>query len=592
MYSRYAQIAAIRRREAKVRVSFAVFIAVTVWAFAPSKWPLIWLGFVFAGQWADAGVFSVIRRFEDRAPPRRWRLAACATLFANSVIYSAIAAHLWASNEGSQMVFGSVLVAGALLHVTIHLYHEREILISAATPPVVYFIALPLLHGYLFRQPTDLLVAVGCLLYLTHLLVAVRQSSQTTLNLQSANTLAQEERRRAEVASAAKSDFLAVVSHEIRTPMNAVVTSANLLERSDLGPDQKEQVVMLKDASEVLIGLLNDILDFSKIEAGKMELETTTVDLIDKLRGLERMWSSKAQANGVEFRLRLADTLPQYVRTDPLRLQQILFNLVSNAVKFTSEGWIEVAASWDADRHHLKVSVADSGCGIPADRLPHVFEVFEQVDASVTRRHGGSGLGLAITARLAEIMGGRVSVESDVGKGSVFLLDVPLEPAERALNPDAIDAPFALARPLRVLAVDDHPVNRRILGMLLEPMGCILTFAENGLEGVKAAEDQHFDAILMDMQMPVMDGLAATQAVRASGRNKDTPVIALTANALDAHRAAWAAVGVSEFLTKPIDPDRLAAALDAAATSRPQQDSPPADPERLLESTRHNKAGA
>lgn len=216
------------------------------------------------------------------------------------------------------MVFGSVLIAGALLHVTIHLHHEREILISAATPPVVYFLALPLIHGYTMEQPTDLLVAVGCFLYLTHLLVAVRQSAQTNRAIQVANDLAQEERRKAEVASAAKSDFLAVVSHEIRTPMNAVVTSANLLERSRLDPAQKEQVVMLRDASEVLIGLLNDILDFSKIEAGKMVLEEATVDLIDKLKGLERMWATKAIANGVSFELSLPEDLPQYVRTDPL----------------------------------------------------------------------------------------------------------------------------------------------------------------------------------------------------------------------------------------------------------------------------------
>lgn len=564
MHTRYARIAEIRGREAKVRISFAGFIAATVWALAPSKWPLIWLGVVLAGQAADWLIFRTIRGFGGRTPSLAWRVTACASLFANSLIYSAIAAYLWSNGGGSQMVFGSVLIAGALLHVTIHLHHEREILISAATPPVVYFLALPLIHGYTTAQPTDLLVAVGCFLYLTHLLVAVRQSAQTNRAIQVANDLAQEERRKAEVASAAKSDFLAVVSHEIRTPMNAVVTSANLLERSRLDPAQREQVVMLRDASEVLIGLLNDILDFSKIEAGKMVLEEATVDLIDKLKGLERMWATKAIANGVSFELSLPDDLPQYVRTDPLRLQQILFNLVSNSVKFTAAGRIQVKASWDAERRGLTVAVADTGCGIPQDRLASVFDVFEQVDAGVTRRHGGSGLGLAITCRLVELMGGSVSVESRMGEGSVFTVDMPMEIAANPSESFPVSEPSSLSRGLEILAVDDHPVNRRIVAMLLEPMGCVLTFAENGEEAVEAAAAYRFDAILMDMQMPVMDGLTATRAIRASGRNLHTPVIALTANALETHRAAWEAVGVSGFLTKPIDPVRLANVLNSA----------------------------
>ncbi|MGQ3042447.1 MAG: ATP-binding protein [Brevundimonas aurantiaca] len=564
MHARYARIAEARQREIKVRVGFAVFIACTVWALAPSKWPAIWLALVFAGQSADWIVFGAIRRLGGGTPSRGLRIAACISLFVNSIFYSAIAAYLWADGGGSQMVFGSILIAGALLHVTIHLYHEREILISAATPPVVYFLALPVIHGYVLGQPTDLLVAVGCVLYMTHLLVAVRQSSQTNRAIQIANDRAQEERRRAEVASAAKSDFLAVVSHEIRTPMNAVVTSANLLERSQLDPAQKEHVVMLKDASQVLIGLLNDVLDFSKIEAGKMELEEAPVDLVDKLKALERMWAPKAQAAGVAFEVSLPDDLPRHVRTDPLRLQQILFNLVSNAVKFTATGRIEVRARWNAALGRLTVAVTDTGCGIPDDRLPYVFDVFEQVDAGVTRRHGGSGLGLAITCKLAQLMGGSVSVESRLGEGSIFTVDLPMGIAAAPSATLAVSAPSTFAHGLDILAVDDHPVNRRIVALLLEPMGCVLTFAENGQEAVEAAALRRFDAILMDMQMPVMDGLTATRAIRSDGPNAGTPVIALTANALETHRAAWATVGVDDFVTKPIDPARLASALEAA----------------------------
>ena len=564
MKKRYAKIAAVRAREAKTRVGFAVFIAITVWALAPSHWPLVWLGLVVAGQAADALVFGSVRKLGDPPLSRARRLAACVSLFTNSVIYSAIAVHLWASGEGPQMVFGTVLIAGALLHVTIHLYHVREVLISAAAPPVLYFLALPILHGVMTDQPTDFLVAIGCLLYMTHLVVAARQNSHTHRIIQAANDRAQEERRRAEVASAAKSDFLAVVSHEIRTPMNAVMTASNLLAGSDLDPRQREQVIMLRDAGDVLIGLLNDVLDFSKIEAGKMQLEEADIDLIDRLRALERLWAPKASGNGVALSLHLAEDLPRCVRTDPLRLQQILFNLISNAVKFTAEGRIEIGADWDAAASRLNVSVADTGCGIPEDRLPFIFDLFEQVDAGITRRHGGTGLGLAITCKLAQLMKGSVSVESRIGEGSTFRLSLPMTPSTALPQTVHRPDPPASPRALNLLAADDHPVNRRILGMLLEPLGCDLTFAENGQEAVDLAGDRRFDAILMDMQMPVMDGLSATRAIRAEGANAATPIIAITANAMDGHRAAWEAVGVTAFVTKPIQPALLSAALGAA----------------------------
>lgn len=566
MNAQYSRIAEIRGREVITRVGLAAFIMVTVWALAPSRWPFVWFVCVVIGQLFDHIVFSRIRKRGADRPRAVVRLTACATLFANGVIYNSIAAYLWATGGGSQMVFGSVLVAGALLHVTIHLYHEREVLISAVIPPAVYFLALPLAHGIATAQATDLLVAVGCLLYMAHLVVAVRQSSQTNHAIQVAQEEAQAERDRAEIASAAKSDFLAVVSHEIRTPMNAVVNSANLLQRSTLDAAQREQVVMLRDASEVLIGLLNDVLDFSKIEAGKMQLEEATVDLVDKLEALERMWSPKAAANGVALEVRLSNSLPRHVRTDPLRLQQILFNLISNAVKFTGSGKIEVVVDWDEEASRLNVCVIDTGCDIPEDRLPYVFDLFEQVDAGVTRRHGGTGLGLAITRKLTELMGGTISVESREGVGSKFSLSVPMVVVAAPVRSTVAHAATPLSRPLQILVVDDHPMNRKIVGMLLEPLGFILTYAEDGRQAVDHASIQRFDAILMDMQMPVMDGLTATNTLRSQGRNRTTPVIALTANALEAHRAAWAAIGVMDFLTKPIEPALLISTLEDAVS--------------------------
>ena len=564
MTNPYQAVAQTRRRELKARVGLAGFIALTAWMMAPSGWPAIWLLAVAVGQVVDWLVFRPLMEEGRGRPDARSLAACCLSCAVNSTIYSSISIYLWGAGE-TGMVFGSVLIAGALLHVTLHLNSVRLILLASVTPHALYFLGLPVCRAILTNTPQDYLIAIGCVLYMTHLLVAVRQSAATTKALQQANTTATEERNRAEVASAAKSDFLAVVSHEIRTPMNAVMAAATLLDRSRLRPEQREQVGMLKDAGEVLVGLLNDVLDFSKIEAGKMQIEPTTTDVRDKLKGLKSLWEPRADANGVAIRLILSPDFPSGLCIDALRLQQILFNLLSNAVKFTQQGEVTVQAEWMAEGSTLRIRVSDTGCGIPADRLPLIFNSFEQVDAGVTRRYGGTGLGLAISKRLAELMGGTLTVYSQVGVGTTFELTLPSEAVAAVDETEEQAEAEADLSNLSILAVDDHPVNRKIVAMLLEPFGCRLSFAEDGAEAVALARDVPFDIILMDMQMPVMDGISATRAIRVEGANRQTPVIALTANALDVHRQAWLAVDVDNFLTKPIDPAALVSTLERAS---------------------------
>ena len=569
----YAMVSQVRYRELKTRIALAAFIGCTAWFVVPSIWPSIWFAAVLATQAFDWAVFSRFRRNTAWEPDRAYLVLCCATTVLSVAVYAAMTAFMWFNGGEVGRLFAMVQCAGGLLHVSLHMHHARPILISAVAPHATYFFGLPVFGAISSQNWHELLIAIGCVLYMSHLVVAVRQSSSTTGALQSARDAEQSARRKAEVASAAKSDFLAVVSHEIRTPMNAVISAANLLRRTRLDGQQREHVSMLIDAGDVLMGLLNDVLDFSKIEAGKMELESADMIVRDRLSTVVRLWEPRALANGVRLKVRVAPDVPAAVRTDPLRVQQILFNLMSNAVKFTHDGEIRIAVSWADGR--LVMAVTDTGCGIPADRLGQIFNSFEQADVGTTRRYGGTGLGLSISRKLAELMGGSLTVESIDGEGSTFTLSLPMTAIEGAT-----------AQPVRpvetrgsltgrsILAADDHEVNRRILQLLLEPHGCRLTLVENGAEALEAASGQRFDAILMDMQMPVMDGLEATRRIRAGEVNGDTPVIALTANALDVHRAAWDAAGVHAFLTKPIDPVMLASTLaQACAVARPEAET-------------------
>ncbi len=565
----YAMVSQVRYRELKTRIALAAFIGCTAWFVVPSIWPAVWFAAVLATQALDWAVFSRFRRIPNWQPDRAYLVVCCATTVLSVAVYAAITAYMWFLGGEVGRLFAMVQCAGGLLHVSLHMHHARPILISAVMPHATYFLGLPVFGAIASQNWHELLIAIGCLLYMSHLVVAVRQSSMTTVALQGARDAEQTARRKAEVANAAKSDFLAVISHEIRTPMNAVISAANLLRRTRLDGQQREHVSMLMDAGDVLMGLLNDVLDFSKIEAGKMELDSADMVVRDRLASVVRLWEPRAMTNGVRLKVHVAPDVPAAVRTDPLRVQQILFNLLSNAVKFTRDGEIRIEVSWDGAR--LNVAVTDTGCGIPADRLAQIFNSFEQADVGTTRRFGGTGLGLSISRKLSELMGGSLTVDSVEGEGATFTLILPMTVTEAAVAAPArpVETRGTLAG-RSILAADDHEVNRRILQLLLEPHGCHLTLVENGAEALEAASGQRFDAILMDMQMPVMDGLEATRRIRAGDINRDTPVIALTANAMDVHRAAWdAAGGVHAFLTKPIDPIVLATTLaEACSTER------------------------
>jgi PAS domain S-box-containing protein len=372
----------------------------------------------------------------------------------------------------------------------------------------------------------------------------------------------------ADAASHAKSAFLANMSHEIRTPLNAVLGFAHLLQREPLSPRQLDHLGKIADASQHLLQVINDILDFSKIEASKVQLDPTDFALQPCLQRMAAMVADKARANQVLLQLDLDPAAPALVHGDRMRLEQILLNLLSNAVKFTPGGQVALrvaplaqpAAGW------LQFDVADTGIGIDEAQLPMLFKPFEQADASTTRRFGGTGLGLAICHRLAQLMGGRIGVTSRLGQGSRFRLELPLPAVHRAaaaLPPAALPQPLA-ARPLdglRVLLAEDNPVNQEVALELLSAQGARVDVADDGQMALQRASQSLYDLVLMDVQMPRLDGLRAAAAIRQLPGWARVPIVAMTASAFPEDRADCLAAGMDDVLVKPVEPAALTQCL-------------------------------
>jgi PAS domain S-box-containing protein len=380
----------------------------------------------------------------------------------------------------------------------------------------------------------------------------------------------------AEAANRAKSEFLANMSHEIRTPLNGVMGIASVLARTDLAPAQREMVDLIGASAHTLEALLSDVLDLARIESGRLELRDEAFDLAEALRLVTGLFEARAKDKGLAFKAVISPAARAMVRGDVIRLRQIASNLLSNAVKFTDEGKVSVHV--EAERREgalrMRLSVVDTGVGFDAEVGQRLFKRFEQADGSITRRFGGTGLGLAISKSLADAMGGALRATSTPGKGAVFQLelDLPCVEAEAAIARDAGPAADAeprasLDRPLRVLLAEDHPTNRKVVNLILEAIGAQCVNVENGQEAAQAAAQDDFDLILMDMQMPVMDGLSAIVAIRAQERRDGrprTPILALTANAMAEDANSSISAGADGHLTKPIAAEKLIAAIHQA----------------------------
>jgi signal transduction histidine kinase len=574
-------VAVDSRRLAPARLAAAVIVIGLVAATLDLKRAFTWGCAILACEAVSWMVTSAFVREGGPPPDDNRRLAYLVTALCGCLIWLWLSLMYWFDLSTGKAFLSQLIWASLLLNAISFAFRSNLALVIFFIPVSLTMIGAPLLAPR-WTGAQQLMTVVGLMILAAYAFISALRNVRAAEALAAATEALERAKVAAEAANAAKSVFVATMSHEIRTPLNGVLGMTQAMSRDPLPPKQRERLDVIRQGGEVLLALLNDILDLARIETGRLELEDAVVDAAEVARGVAATFAPQAAEKCVVIRLDIAPEAEGGWRGDVTRVRQILFNLVSNAVKFTQEGMITVRlAPAPGKDGGLMMEVTDTGPGIEADRLPTLFDRFAQGGAATARQYGGSGLGLAICRELAELIGGRIAVRSDPGRGATFTVTLPLQrapqgakagAAPQAGDQDDFAALNALGRPLRVLAAEDNPMNQLVLKTLLGQVGVIVAFASDGAEAVRlwrdaaqsANGDEAWDLILMDVQMPVMDGPTATRTIRAAEAEAGgarIPIIALTANAMAHQHADYLAAGMDGVVAKPLQVGELLRAM-------------------------------
>src|SRR5689334_11197462 len=561
-------LAAQAHRNVFVQAFGLVLVSLTALTVTPVPTVAAWL----VGQTAVLAAEDWLLRRNHRlgGADKAGAIAAPLLRIAATSLYALAALTLITHGGPPVRLFAFALISVSMVHVLMRYYRSRWVLIASLSPYLAILGLVAVAQAKIAmaqHQPlTAWIAAFAIMLFAVQFWYARAQLAAAWSELIAAREAAEERERAAEAASRAKSNFLATMSHELRTPLNGVLGMAQALTHERLSRTQQERVAIIRRSSESLLAVLNDLLDLSKIETAGLDLEIGEFDLEQLVSGVVAAYEPLAQKKGLAFAF---DTSPDACGAymgDSARIRRVLYSLVDNAVKFTEAGGVTLTVARAGGEVVFRVD--DTGIGIAQEHLGHLFEGFFQADASATRRYGGAGLGLALCREMAELMGGAIEASSELGAGSTFIVRLPLaravgeRPAAATAEPAEVDP-----GEIRVLAAEDNDTNQLVLKTLLAQAGLEVTMVENGKQAVEAWDAQPWDIILMDIQMPVMDGVAATCAIRererATGRRR-TPIIAVTANAMTHQVAEYEAAGMDGVAPKPIDIVSLLNAMQAA----------------------------
>jgi two-component system, sensor histidine kinase len=557
------------RRTTGARLVSAVGMFVLLWLNLGILIGAIWVIAAFACEsctWLAGNPQAL-----GQAPTTRQRLAFVVSGFAQTSVWSALAVLYWQTHQPALEIVAVAVLALQLLHASAFGFHTRVALVMMGGPPALWLFVLPIL----FCQYTgiqQITLGIGMGLTVIYAVNAARENFITMAALSRSELQLKEQTAAAVAANQAKSSFLAMMSHELRTPMNGVLGMAHALKTTALNGAQASHVGMLLKSGDSLLAILNDILDISKIEANKLDLESRPFDLRELGANVRDLWADVAQEKGVTLTYEFDPAAPVWVLGDPTRIRQIIINLISNALKFTTSGEVRLTvrpmAGDDGQRHLTTITVTDTGIGIAEDQAVRLFDPFTQATDSTYRLYGGTGLGLAICKRLAMMMGGDISAQSQPGQGSTFRLTLPLAETEAA-SAEIETATLSNLSSRRILVADDNAINLAVARAILEAAGAIVEVAADGVEALAALRAKAFDAVLMDIHMPNMGGIEAVSRIRAGEAGpKYTPVIALTADAMAGDHSKYARLGFDDTQSKPIRPAELIVAI-AELLARP-----------------------